>query len=259
MAEDHTPPRRPLAVPRPWTVLALGALHEHAVVAIVLVASAPIVVLIVADPDTLPDWVQLVLVGLALALISGYGRHLVLAPLTRLLKRRLTGTFRILYFRSFATDRSHAARDHLGPILGCVGTLTTVHDPGYIQGLTPTEGHSHDEQSWLAWLEIGEVLSDALTAPRFTAETWRAGVLELLQSSDLVAIDVTGASDNVAWELTRAREALPPERVIVLRAEGDEPGVAADGALVYETSPRGRWRLRRALARRLRAIATTGS
>jgi hypothetical protein len=136
-----------------------------------------------------------------------------------------------------------------------MGTLTTVHDREFIQGLSRIEGHSEHEDLWFAWLEIGEILSDALEAPRLTDETWREGVLALLRRTDLVVIDVSRAGENLLWELERAHEVLPPERVVVLRAVGAEAPLEVDGAIEYELSRGGRWHLRRTLHGRLVEVA----
>ena len=238
---------------------ALGFYHENSILLIIVTAAVPIVVLGVVGPDVLPGIVELLLVGLALALMSGGARHFVLAPLTRLLKSWLTHSFRVIYFRSFDEHHSYNARDNLGPILGCMGRLSTVHNPQYIQGLVPVEGHSEEEESWFAWLELGEILSDGLTAPKFADDEWKDGVQKLLRTSDLAVIDVTGGSNNVEWELGKARASLPPDRVILLRESDSDPGAvpedAAD-AIVYDTSRRGRSKLRRALAARLSQISS---
>jgi hypothetical protein len=91
----------------------LGAFHEHVVLVVLLATAAPVVVLVAAGADTLPGWIELLLVALALGMVSGLGRHLVAAPLARALKRLSTRSFRVLYFRSFAPEASHAARDSL--------------------------------------------------------------------------------------------------------------------------------------------------
>lgn len=241
--------------PRPWAVLALGTFHEHVILVVILSAAAPIFALWAAGPDALPGWVELLLVALALAMISGLGRHLVAAPVARALKRLWTRAFRVLYFRSFDPGASHQARDSLSPILGGMGTLTTVHDHDFIQGFSRPEGHVEHEALWFAWLEIGEILSNALEAPHFRDETWRDEVLELLRRADLVVLDVTRAGENLAWELRRALEVLPPERVITLCEVDAVSPLEAEDAIEYELSRTGRWRLRWALHRRLRQIA----
>jgi hypothetical protein len=247
---------RRLAAPKPWTVMILGVFHEHAVIAIILIGLAPLVALKVIGPDELPGLVELALVGLALLLMSGGARHFVLAPLLRVLKPWLTHSFHVLYFRSFEERSSHSARDNISPILGCMGKLTTVHNPQYIQGLTPVDGHSHDEDSWFAWLELGEILSDGLATPKFADDEWQDGVRALLRESDAVVIDVTGGSSNVDWELEQARATLPSDRVILLRASDAPVSTETGNVIEYEASTRGRYRLRRALVRRLRNISS---
>ena len=241
--------------PRPWALLALGAFHEHVILVVILSAAAPIFILWAAGPEALPGWVELLLVALALAMISGFGRHLVAVPVARALKRVWTRSFKVLYFRSFDPDASHQARDSLSPILGGAGTLTTVHNQDFIQGFSRPEGHVEHEALRSAWLEIGEILSDALEAPQFRDETWRGEVSELLQRTDLVVVDITRASENLAWELRRALEVLPPERVIILCEAGAVSPLEAEDSIEYELSLTGRWQLRWALHRRLRQIA----
>jgi hypothetical protein len=70
-------------------------------------------------------------------------------------------------------------------------------------------------------------------------------------------IDVTDSSANVDWELERARETLPSDRVILLRASGAQASTEADTAIEYEVSTRGRYKLRRALVNRLKNMSST--
>jgi len=247
-----------LAEPRPWTVLLLGIYHEQAIVLILVVSLAPIGVLFVWQ-EILPGWAELALVVLSLILLSGVARHYVAAPFTRLLKRWFASRVRVVYFRSFRQDASREARDHLGPILGCIGHLTTVHNDDYIQGLTPVEGHSNHEDLLFAWLELGEILSDGLDAVKLKDAHWRENVLEILRKSDLVIIDMTEATENVAWECARALEVLPTNRVVLLYRAGTSRPQSTPDAIEYDTSIRGRYRLRHALRHRLSAIRHNSS
>ncbi len=254
MADPLTTPDR--ARPRPWTVIGLGLFHENAAILILVVGFVPIAFLIAAR-NQLSGLPVFLLVTVAYAVIVlGLGRHLVMAPLARLLKRLFTRSFDVLYLRSFRPEDAHPARDSLSPILGCMGTLTTVHNPDFIQGLTIIDGHDGHEDLTLAWLELGEILSDGLEAVKLTGD-WRDGVRTLLDRTDLVVIDLTAASPHVAWELVQAQTALPAERLIALRAAGTPASTPAKDVLEYELSQRGRWHLRRALARRLARIAGT--
>lgn len=242
-----------LVEPKPWTVLLLGIYHEQAIVLILVISLAPIGVLFIWR-EILPGWAELALMVLSLILISGVARHHLAAPFTRLLKRWFASRVRVVYFRSFRQDASHEARDHLGPILGCIGCLTTVHNTAYVQGLTPVEGHSDHDDLWFAWLELGEILSDGLEAVKLEDAHWRENVLEILRKSDLAIIDLTEATENVAWEFARALEVLPANRVVPLYRAGTSRPQNAPHALEYDTAIRGRYRLRQALRRRLSAI-----
>ncbi len=254
--EQQSSASRVLRVPSPWTVVLLGFYHEHAIVLVMLIALAPIGVLIGVGADNLPEWAQLALVIGTVVLISGSARHYVAAPLTRLFKRLFASKVRVAYLRSFREDDSYAARDQLGPILGCIGRLTTVHNPDYIQGLTDVDGHSQQEDAWFAWLELGEILGDGLAAVKLEDARWQEDVLEILRTSDLAVIDLTEASDNLIWELTRALEILPGNRVLTLCRQGTAAPEHAPRPIEYETSLKGRYRLRSELRRRLAAVAS---
>ena len=250
--EQVTQGNRKLNMPRPWLVALLGTYHEQAILLILLISLIPIGVNIVAK-DRLHDIVELSLVVFSLFLIIGGARHYVLAPFTRFLKRYVVGSFHVIYFRSFREDRAYEARDMIAPILGCIGRLTTIHNKTYIQGLTRAEGHDHSEDLWFAWLELGEILSDGLKAIKCEGDTWRPEVRRRLATVDLVVIDVTVCSDNVEWERNQAREFLPADRVIAIRATGSKPTADVE-CIEYELSPKGRKKFRRALIRKLTAI-----
>ena len=246
---------RELARLRPWSVLLLGAFHEHAVLLIFGVAFLPVLALIAIGPGRLDGIAELLLVVLALALSSGYARHFIWAPIARWLKRIVPADAQIAYFRSFDPQQSRTGRDVIGPILGSIGRLTTIHNEDYIQGLTDIEGHSQSEDTWFTWLELGEILGDGLSTIEPEGE-WQSAVLNFLADSDLAIIDVSVWSENIAWELARAREYLPDGRIILIAAlnnkinlEAEEVG--ATEVITYDTSPRGRRRFRRALRQRL--------
>ena len=241
----------------PWSFMLLGFYHEHAILLIFFVSFIPIFILWKTRSNQLPDLVQLLLVLLCVVLISGSGRHYIFAPFTRFLKFKFAKSAKVLFFRSFHPKHSHQARDNLAPILGCMGKLTTVHNKEYIQGLTAVEGHDQSDDSWFAWLELGEILSDGLETPKFKDSEWKNGVLELLQNMDLVVIDITGNSPNVSWELRSAKKALPQERIILLHdAEVDTLPSSKDIEIIpYSTSRKGRSALRKALYRRLKEIS----
>ena len=247
-----TPKKRKLNIPRPWSVILLGRYHEYAIVPIILISLVPIGILYFGK-DHLHGFVELGLIVLALLMFNGGARHYLLAPFTRWLKRHVVGSFRVIYFRSFREDQSNAARDNIAPILGCIGSLTTIHNPTYIQGLTGTEGHDQSEDSWFAWLELGEILSDGLAAITCEGDTWKQEVQRQLAQVDLAVIDVSVGSDNVAWELSEALSFLSEDRVIAIRTAGAESPEELD-CIEYELSPKGRNQFRRALKKRLSAI-----
>ena len=230
----------------------LGRYHEYAIVPIVLISLIPIGILF-AGRDHLHGFVELGLTALALLLITGGARHYLLAPFTRWLKRHVVGSFDVIYFRSFREDQSYAARDMIAPILGCIGNLTTIHNPTYIQGLTGAQGHDQSEDSWFAWLELGEILSDGLAAINCEGDTWKEEVRRRLAQADLAVIDVTVSSDNVAWERNQALASLPEDRVILIRAADAGDSEIVD-CIRYELSAKGRNHFRHELKQRLAAI-----
>ena len=239
--------RRQFSQFQPWSFMLLGIYHEHAIVLIFFVSFLPIFILWQTRANQLPDTIQLLLVILSLLLISGFGRHYIFAPVTRFLKCTFAQSAQVLFFRSFHPGHSHQARDNLAPILGCMGKLTTVHNKEYIQGLTAVDGHDQSDDSWFAWLELGEILSDGLETPKFTDSAWKNGVLELLHNTDLVVIDITGKSPNVTWELRSAQKTLPQERIILLQdaeVETLPPGEESE-IIPYRTSRKGRSALRK--------------
>ncbi len=64
--------------------------------------------------------------------------------------------------------------------------------------------------------------------PRFSNDEWRDKILEMLDgadAADAVIIDVTRMSDSVRWELDRALEHLPAERVLLIADVGDRASV----------------------------------
>ena len=256
MEKQPLPASRTFNVPRPWSVTVLGTYHEHAVVLTILIALIPIGVIVVGR-DHLHGFAELGLTVLALFLMAGGARHFVVAPVTRWVKPLVVGPLAVIYFRSFRQDQSYAARDMIAPILGCIGSLTTIHNPSYIQGLTGTEGHDQSEDAWFAWLELGEILSDGLAAITCEGDRWQQEVQHRLTTTDLAIIDVTVDSDNVAWELDQALIHLPKERVITICASGTEAATEMD-CISYELSPKGRNRFRRALKQRLSAIRRLG-
>ena len=218
----------------------------------ILIALLPIGVILIGR-DHLHGFVELGLTVLALLLIAGGARHFVLAPITRWVKRLAVGPLAVIYFRSFRDDQSYAARDMVAPILGCIGNLTTIHNPTYIQGLTGTEGQDQSEDSWFAWLELGEILSDGLAAIKCEGDTWQQEVQQQLALADLAIIDMTVRSDNVSWELDQALAHLPQDRVIAICSA--DAGVSTEmDCIAYELSTKGRNRFRRALRKRLSAI-----
>ena len=252
MQDRLGPGKKKLRTPKPWSVILLGRYHEHAVLLAILISLIPIGVIVVGR-DHLHGLVALGLIALAVFLISGMARHWVLAPFTRWLKRLVVGSFRVIYFRSFREDQSYAARDTIAPILGCIGNLSTIHNPTYIQGLTAAEGHDQHDDSWFAWLELGEILSDGLAAIKCDGDSWQQEVQRQLAQADLAVIDVTVGSDNVAWELSQARAWLPEDRVIAICAAGSEAAREME-CIAYELSPKGRNQFRRALKMKLSAI-----
>ena len=252
MQTHMNPINRKLTIPRPGSVVWLGRYHEHAIVLVILITLSPIGALWFWRGH-LHNLVQIGLTALTVFLISGGARHFVLAPVTRWVKPLVVGSFRVIYFRSFREDQSYAARDTIAPILGCIGQLTTIHNPAYMQGFTETVGHDHSEDTKFAWLELGEILSDGLAAIPCEGDTWKREVQHLLVRADLAVIDVTVGGDNVAWERDQALTYLPENRVIAICAAGNEAPGNMD-CIEYELSPKGRNQFRRTLRKRLSAI-----
>lgn len=249
--EQRSQKNRKLNLPKPWSVDLLGFYHEHASMLRVFIFFIPIGVIIIAK-NQLNDIMLICLVALSLLLMA-VGRHYVIAPFTRFLKRYLIGSIHVLYFRSFGKDQSYKARDNIAPILGCIGRLTTIYNNTYIQGLTGTEGHDHSEDLWFDWLELGEILSDGLLAVKCEGDTWRSEVRHRLATVDLVVIDITVGSDNVEWERAQSREFLPEDRLIEICAATSKTP-ADEEYIEYEISPKGRKQFRKALRKRLSLI-----
>lgn len=110
--------------------------------------------------------------------------------------------FRIVVFRPFTPRASSLARNTLIPVLAGYGsveividtTLEKVHPKGYLgRGYRDIEEFAHVHS--------------------YSNEKWREGVSKVIESADLAVIDISRPRPNVAWEMAKCYEVLPPHRI----------------------------------------------
>ena len=100
--------------------------------------------------------------------------------------------------------------------------------------------------------------TNILTTTRLTLmldTAWQEWILATLPCCHAVLIDISVRSEGLLWELERAREALSPQRIVVLAEEGvpflDIPGVRE---VRYQLGWRGQRAARKALRRWLKEL-----
>jgi hypothetical protein len=134
-----------------------------------------------------------------------------------------------LYLRSFADD---LAQPFFGQILA-----PSAGSRGVVVGLI----HERQMRSDLHRATDAAWQAETFALPN---SAWQEWVLDKLQSCTGAVIDMSIASDSVAWEFEQARQRLPPHRVLVVSRHPIPDYITATGVLtvVYSLGSRAEWR-----------------
>lgn len=165
-----------------------------------------------------------------------FQRHIygVPAGLLRESKRKAYQRFTIAFCRPFRAPAAALARTEVAPVLGAFGRVLHISDESYEGSELDTPRFDVDPIS-IETAFTPDELGDWIDAMPSTAKAWKELMEAYIANADVAVIDVTHASDNIAWEMARALQLLGPLRVLLIANERTPAALEALAAFELET------------------------